>query len=176
MGSTAEVVANQARVWEKLRESRFFLTLMRDYEGDPEKFGFCLSAFLSAFRSIAYRLARYTKITQGVQARNGLMALLGSQPDIAFLTQARNVEVHEDGVVISRMFSYSFADSDPERWRSRWDPWPNRWESRPGPPQVQLRHRWWQFANRTAQDLVDLCSACLNETEEIVRQTLASTP
>lgn len=176
MSSTAGVAANEARIREKVRESRFFLTLMRDYEGDPEKFGFCLSAFLSAFRSIAYQLVRYTKTTRGAEAKNTLMKLLSSRPNIDFLKRARDVEVHADGVVILRAFSFSVSDTMPERWRSRWDPKPGRWELRSRPAHVQLRHQGWQFADHAAHDLIELCRDSLNELEEIVRQSLAIPP
>lgn len=176
MGSTRGVEANQGRVWEKVRESRFFLTLMTDHEGEPEKFGFCLSAFLSAFRSIAYQLIRYTKITRGQQAKEGLKGLLDSRPNIDFLKQARDVEVHQDGVTILRTFSFPVSEAIPERWRSRWDPKPGRWDSRSAPARTQLRHRGWQFADHTAHDVIGLCSHSMDEVEEIVRQTLAIPP
>jgi len=51
------------RVFDKVRECRFFLARMADYESaeDIENFLFCLSAFLSAFRSIAYKLYGVTE-------------------------------------------------------------------------------------------------------------------
>jgi hypothetical protein len=176
MGSTGGVAANQARVWEKVRESRFFLTLMMHYEGEPEKFGFCLSAFLSGFRSIAYRLMRFTAMTRGRRDMEALKKRLDSRRDIDFLRGARDVEVHGDGVVILRAFSFSVSDSIPERWWSRWNPKPSRWESRSAPAQVELRHRGWQFGDHAVRNVIELCRHSLDEVEEIVRQTLAIAP
>jgi hypothetical protein len=60
-------------ILEKVRECRFFLARMADYERIPEleDFLFCLSAFLSAFRSIGNRLQgvagkKYDKQAKGV--------------------------------------------------------------------------------------------------------------
>ena len=55
------------RVHKKLAEAHYFLRLLRDQEprigGDKDAFDFLLSAFLSAGRSVDYRLRREHKAT-----------------------------------------------------------------------------------------------------------------
>jgi len=54
---------NPDRIVEKIYECRYFLALMADYEEklDAEKLLYCLSAFLSAFRTSAFRLYGVTE-------------------------------------------------------------------------------------------------------------------
>jgi len=86
---------------KKLREAHFFLRKMRERVamafGDHEEFDFLLSGFLSAGRSLDYRLRhtvlgyaafRATWDTQLTQAEAAL---------IKFLVDDRNFEVHEAG-------------------------------------------------------------------------------
>ncbi len=83
----------------KLHEGRFFLSLMADYEKtDPEKFSFCVSAFLCAFRSVQYRLLGVVKKQYGPVARNTIKQKLDAHTEIKFLTDRRDLEIHGDGV------------------------------------------------------------------------------
>lgn len=69
-----EKAKNPDRVFEKARESRFFLERMAEYEKalDIEKFLYYLSAFLSAFRTTAYRLYGVTEDRSGKPASGSL--------------------------------------------------------------------------------------------------------
>jgi hypothetical protein len=90
------------RVNKKLAEAHYFLRLLRDQEprigGDKNAFDFLLSAFLSAARSVDYRLRdehkatyepwRKTWDTRLTLAENGL---------IKFMTVNREEEFHDSG-------------------------------------------------------------------------------
>ena len=90
------------RIDKKLREAHFFLGKMLERAqmafGDHEEFDFYLSAFLSAGRSVDYRL-RHEQGGTYVTFRAGWDSTL-SQDDqrlVKFLVDDRNVEVHESG-------------------------------------------------------------------------------
>jgi hypothetical protein len=89
-------------IFEKVRESRFFLARMADYERIPELEGFlfCLSAFLSSFRSIGNRLQGVAGRKHDKQARRSLTLQMENHPRIGFLFDVRDVEVHGDGTTI----------------------------------------------------------------------------
>jgi hypothetical protein len=90
------------RIDKKLREARFFLRKMGERAqiafGEHEEFDFYLSAFLSAGRSVDYRL-RHEQGAAYVTFRAGWEKTLS--PDDQCLVKAlvddRNVDVHESG-------------------------------------------------------------------------------
>ncbi len=63
---------NPERVVDKVRECQFFLVQMADCEQDldTDKFLYCLSAFLSAFRTISFRLYGVAENRLGKDAKN----------------------------------------------------------------------------------------------------------
>jgi hypothetical protein len=87
-------------VEKKLREARFFLNEMIERErmafGDGERFDFYLSAFLSAGRTVDYRLRHqqtaYPTWRTAWDTRNP-----AQQGLIKFMVDDRNIEVHESG-------------------------------------------------------------------------------
>jgi hypothetical protein len=93
---------NIDRVEKKLREARFFLTKMREHErmafSDKEPFDFYLSAFLSAARTVDYRL-RHEKAGIYTSWRTIWDASLAVTEKnlIKFLVDDRNDEVHASG-------------------------------------------------------------------------------
>jgi hypothetical protein len=93
---------NIQNVEKKLREARFFLDKMREYEcgasPDTEPFEFYLSAFLSAGRSVDYRLRHEQKEAYPTW-RTWWDTLLGDPERrlIKFMVDDRNVEVHASG-------------------------------------------------------------------------------
>src|SRR6267378_908698 len=93
---------NPERVLDKVRECRFFLVQMADYEEllDSEKFLFCLSAFMSAFR-----LYGVTENRLGEAAKHRLKHQLHGHSEINFLILRTNVELHEDGAVVFQRFT-----------------------------------------------------------------------
>jgi hypothetical protein len=91
-----------SRVHKKLAEAQFFLGKMEDQErriiGDREPFDYYLSAFLSAARTVDYRL-RHEQATTYPAWRTTWDARLAPEEDslIKFMIDDRNVEVHESG-------------------------------------------------------------------------------
>ena len=87
---------------KKLREARFFFDRMKDQEsrafGDKEPFDFYLSAFLSAARTVDWRLRHQHKAAYEPW-REEWDATLTAQEDrlIKFMVDDRNLEVHESG-------------------------------------------------------------------------------
>lgn len=86
---------------KKLREARFFLKKMAERAamafGEHEEFDFHLSAFLSAGRSVDYRL-RHTSQTYPAFRAAWNQSLSADETDlIKFMVDDRNVEVHEAG-------------------------------------------------------------------------------
>src|SRR5258707_431645 len=87
---------------KKLREARFFLSKMADQErlafGDKEPFDFFLSAFLSAGRSVDYRLIHEQGMLYRTWRKAWDAALSPSNAGlIKFLVDDRNLEVHASG-------------------------------------------------------------------------------
>jgi hypothetical protein len=91
-----------SRVHKKLAEADFFLDKMREQEqrlvGDREPFDYYLSAFLSAGRTVDYRLRHEHKAIYEPW-RTAWNATLSAADDglIKFMVNDRNVEVHESG-------------------------------------------------------------------------------
>ena len=89
-------------VRKKLREARFFLGKMTEREqkafGDHEEFDFYLSAFLSAGRTVDYRL-RHEQENPYRTFRDGWDKSLSphEQQLMKFMVDDRNFEVHESG-------------------------------------------------------------------------------
>jgi hypothetical protein len=86
---------------KKLREAEFFLTKMREQEdrpfGDKEPFDFYLSAFLSAARSVDYRLRYEQKATYKPWREQWNGAHREEDALIKFFVGDRRIEVHESG-------------------------------------------------------------------------------
>jgi hypothetical protein len=153
---------NPDRVLDKVREARFFLVQMASYEQalDTEKFLYCLSAFMSAFRTIAFRLYGVTENIKGAGAKRILKDQLHSHWEIKFLIERTNVELHEDGVVVFQRYTAQASSPEPSRWRreSRYDA--NRFRSHFGSrysEAVIIRQAaGWQFAG-SSKNLIELC-------------------
>jgi hypothetical protein len=90
------------RVQDKLAEAQFFLDKMTKQEprvvGDRRPFDYYLSAFLSAGRTIDYRL-RHEQSKLYAPWRSAWDAKLTPQEDalIKFMVDDRNKEIHESG-------------------------------------------------------------------------------
>jgi hypothetical protein len=173
-----------AKTWEsvqqKLREARFFLVLMADHEQAlaTEGFFFGVSAFLSAFRSIAYKLYGVTENKLGKQAKVDLMRDLHTHPLIGFLIESSNTEVHSDGVRLWQRYTIHYEERIPSRWGSRFIRKP-RFASRFKTPykglKVSYRAIDWQFEERPT-NLIELCHDALDAIEEFARQVLNAEP
>jgi hypothetical protein len=90
------------RVEKKLRETNFFLSKLVDRQkrafGDREPFDFYLSAFLSAARTVDYRLRHEQGAAYEPWREKWDLTLTPEQSAlIEFLIKDRNVEVHARG-------------------------------------------------------------------------------
>lgn len=90
-------------VKKKVREAAFFLSKLQEQSrlafGDHERFDYYLSAFLSAARSVDYRLrhghgTKYTAFRENIWDPGLAPA---EQRLLKFMTDDRNLEVHEAG-------------------------------------------------------------------------------
>lgn len=142
---------------------------MADYErlAEIENFLFCLSAFLSAFGSIRYRILGVETEAHGETAMCVLEQKLNDHPRIGFLSKLRNVEVHRDGVTIWPL--YHLADYT---------------KSTPGPLELhffptipnQVRVIGFRFGGHPPdQNLIEFCHDALNDFEEIFRRHVPKT-
>jgi hypothetical protein len=170
---------NPQGVVDKMSECRFFLVLMADYErgGETQKFLHCLSAFLSSFRSIAYRLYGVTEAQRGKAAKIALRDQLHAHPKIGFLIGRSNVEIHEDGVKVWQRYNVSVGDSIRTKWPPRWsrrtERWPPRFEPRfRQTVQTQVTVVDWQFEGYHS-NLIELCHDALNEMEHFMRENIS---
>ena len=169
---------NPDRVFDKVRECRFFLEQMAMHDGahDIDKFLYSLSAFLSAFRTVAYRLYGVTENRKGKSASRAVQDQLHTHAEIGFLIQRSNVEAHEDGVLVYPRFTVRVTASIPNRWKSKWAPntskWQSRFTSRYDDVVGVRRAPGWQFAGNP-KNVADLCSDALTSMEECARSSLS---
>lgn len=94
------------RIPEKVRECHFFLDLMASSESGAnvnEEFLFYYSAFLCGFRTLAYRLGGVIKKREGSSGAKAFWHELDDDRDIAFVTRARDLEVHGNGFTVWSM-------------------------------------------------------------------------
>lgn len=171
---------NPERVLDKVRECRFFLVHMDYYEKalDTEKFLYCLSAFMSAFRTIVFRLYGVTENRLGKAAEHRLKDQLYSHSEINFLIARTNVELHEDGVVVFQRFTVHASDPVPsvaDRFGRDADRFGSRFGSRYGDGVVVRRAVGWQFAENS-KNLIELCHDALEAMEGFIRQVLTTDP
>lgn len=172
---------NPDRVLDKAREARFFLVQMADYEQalDTEKFLYCLSAFMSAFRTVAFRLYGVTENLKGTGAKQTLKDQLHGHPEIKFLIERTNVELHEDGAVVFQRYTMQVSDPEPVRWRRDTSRDSNRFRSRFGSRYSEAvivrQAAGWQFAG-SSKNLIELCHDGIEAMEGFITQVLATGP
>lgn len=144
-----------ARVFEKVRECHFFLVLMTQHEDadDPERFLFCVSAFLCSFRSIAYKLYGVVEARDGKSAMRALETKLDSNRDINFLRNSRDLEVHGNSVKLWQRFRVSVSDS-----------------MRGSRGSYTSQSVDWEFSLYPNRNLIELCLSALAQMECVVRE------
>lgn len=165
-------------VFAKLNECKFFLGLMGEYRQKieterqqrlPAEFLYYISAYLSAFRSTAYRLIDVVRHRDASKGR-ALGRQLRSHSDIECIRDISNLEMHGDGVVIWPRFKIVLPPSAPEprsRYGSRFGGRYNRWNE----AGVIVQVIDWRFSTRP-ENLVDLCDRALGELEKLVSQSV----
>lgn len=170
---------NPDRVLDKVREARFFLVQMAGYEQalDTEKFLYCLSAFMSAFRTIAFRLYGVTENIRGAGAKRILKDQLYGHWEIKFLLERTNVELHEDGVVVFQRYTAQVSSPEPSRWtwgaRLDVNRFRSHFGSRYSEAVIVRRAAGWQFAG-SSKNLIELCHDGVEAMEGFIRQVLAA--
>jgi len=174
---------NPDRIADKARECRFFLVQMAEHEErmDIEKFLYCLSAFLSAFRSTIYRSFGVAQTRKGNAAARKFRDDLYKNADIQFLKDTTDLEVHGDGAKVWQEYRVSLTGPTPGRWgRSggRWGEPKNegrlssRYSSTGGMTQVLREPAGWRFDGHP-KNLVELCHDALEAVEAAVRTILS---
>jgi len=89
-------------VLQKVAACRFFLRGMEEHgrcEQPPEEFGFLLSAFLSALKSIEY-LTPQVNPSRRKQIEAAIEQLRVVRPELNFLLNAGDAEIHRKGVEV----------------------------------------------------------------------------
>jgi hypothetical protein len=173
---------NPDRVTEKVRECRFFALQMAEYEKakDIEKFIYCLSAFLCAFRTIVGRLIGVVETVSGKESKKKLWSRLQSERDIWFLKDVTDLEVHGDGPtvwpkytvhVLSSVRESHYRGRPRQRFASRFE---GRFHPRVESQHVDVQIENWQFEGHP-KNLIELCRDSLGELEAIVRKELPGT-
>ncbi len=173
MAQREKLVVPAERLPNKMRECAFFLGCMEQHLQEPEVFGYYLSAFLSALKSIEY-LTR----SVGKDAAKKVKALRQNNRGLDFLFDARDVEVHREGVAITMTIGSRIKPPETvfRLPRSRFE---TRYESRFGSRFVP---RWvdpvyqplfsygytWQFADYPGRDIIALGRDCLAELKKTV--------
>src|SRR5258708_8627018 len=172
---------NPDRIVDKIYECRYFLSLMADHEEklDTEKFLFCLSAFLSAFRTAAFRLYGVTEHRLGKPASRALQTQVRSHSEIGFLLDRTNVEVHQDGVVVHQLYRKELIAEASSRWGPRTVGEPSRWRSlnrsRYGEAVMARRAAGWQFAGNP-KNLIELCKDALEAMQGFIVPVIVTAP
>ena len=166
--------SNSAGVRQKQRESRYFLAQMREHENAPdqETFLFTTSAFMSAFRTVANRLCGVRKTTSGTAAGRALMSKLRQEPQVGFLIDRTNLELHGDGAVVLRRYVVERIPGHGRRGRplSRFEPRESRrWPDVHGV--VVRRADGWQFIENP-KNLIVFCTEALGTMDTVVDEIL----
>ena len=111
---------------KKLREASFFLAEMAEREGSSrldkeEEFGYCLSAFLSAARSVSFVLRKENPLTYEAHSQAWLLSLeRDTRVMVDFMRDQRNAAVKEGTVASTQNVEHVPASiADRSRSRSR---------------------------------------------------------
>ena len=170
---------NPESIVQKIYECRFFLVRMAEHEltSDNEKFLFCLSAFLSSFRTCAYRCYGVTEHKRGKPASRDLRFQLRDHPEIGFLLSRTNVEVHEDGVVVQQLYRTEVVETTSPHWPSRTAPESSRWrslnKSRYGDAVIVRHALGWRFEGNP-KNLIELCHDALEAMRKFAVPVIVS--
>ena len=161
-------------ITEKIGECSFFLSQMAEHESrnDVKKYGYCLSAFLSAFRTTIYRLTGVVRATRDKAASDALQVSLESAHDIRFLKDATNLEVHGDG---PKLWQVRIASrSDKSRFTSRFGRHSSRFNTRPVADTTREEIGFIQFAKHPTE-IGRLCLDALEQLKQMAERELQVT-
>jgi hypothetical protein len=171
------------RVFRKIDECNFFLEQMQERQQNENQFSFCLSAFLTALASVAWFIPMAESDPGRRRRLKGQIARLEqTHPDLTYLLNARDAEVHREGVAIRVRFGMKFPTTatgfrfprsrlTSRRFEGRFAV--SRFERPRSPLSVSLHRDTWRFEDRPIGDIVNICAACLNLLSATVRQAFA---
>jgi hypothetical protein len=172
------VPVDPGRVLKKFRECGFFLQMMEQREQNEDEFGFCLSAFLTALKSLSDLIPMADR-EHKVQLRESIEIIKDDNPDLKYLLGARDAEVHRDGVTLQLSLSTSVRTiRDDSRFaRSRLQPRPIgrfhhvRLQSRYGQPHYETVYRHsWRFKDYPVHNITDMSRGCLDSFNPLIEQ------
>jgi hypothetical protein len=139
---------------------------------DHEKFLFNVSAFMSAFRTVAYRLYGVTEKKGGKAAKEALEYRVQNCAQVDFLISRTNLEMHGDGTVVLRKYMLKKIPGQiGRRPRTRFE---SREKSRwPNVHGVRVRQTdGWQFIENP-QNLIVFCTEALAAMDTVVEEILS---
>jgi hypothetical protein len=163
--------AKLQRISEKLDACQILLGHMVDSRSEWLKFGIYLSAFLSAYREIFWRLIRTAKGTPcELQIEDSVEQFYRDNPTVGFLKNARDIETHEFGIEYFRNFAFSMSYLP----KSRFAPHPSDTTdiAYSRYPAVREFHEFLAFKGHPQEDMIEFCAAGLDQAREFVYQTL----
>lgn len=168
----------------KIKEARFFLSEMHARRRDPSAFVHLLSAFLTAARSVAQYAREETLGKAGGQKWYESWVDKNRFPDVAFLKDQRDVNVHAKPVAPKPIFKVEarttlhisgaadyrvrFLDEqgNPVEVAAPPPPPPVPKPEAPAPAEPEVRY---EFAGRPGQDVLALCESYLKHLEAMVQ-------
>ena len=159
---------------KKLREARFFLGRMSEAEKlarlDKEDFGFYLSAFLLAGRSVIGFFHAKENRQYRRWFRDWRMARAGSERKLLNdMTRQRDLEVHEQGADVQSVIEH-VPVSEVEFGNQSHPAYGISWAGPPGvpPPTIGKKVRYFQIGG-TREQAVETCKRYLQLLDKLVR-------
>jgi hypothetical protein len=175
------------RVFRKIAECHFFLREMERrerYQSErPEEFGYNLSAFLSALRSVEW-FGRLVVSKRSSEIANRIGQLRQETHELDYLLNAGDAEVHREGVSVILTLaspvgpprdSFTFPSRRPGR----------KVQGRSDPPPCEPPSAWlyrppdayrWSFEDTRARAVVQACRIALEVLERLPRDELELPP
>lgn len=170
---------------QKLKEAWYFLGQMHASVRDPHAFVHCLSAFLSASRSVAQYALKEAQAKSGGQAWYDGEVQAAKRPQMSFFKDERDVNIHAKPVGPKAVFTVEahitlhiggaadyrvrFLNDQGQPVEITSQPPEPEHSAAPAPPAKQPELRY-EFADRPGDDLLVLCEQYLKELETLVKR------
>jgi len=167
----------------KLREAAFFLRLLTIEEGstvlnDHDAFGFYLSAFLSAARSVTWVLQKEAGVGQDIYDPWYTAWEARQSPDhrdlLTFMNKQRVAEIHKLGATTTSAIEMVAVSTVSRGARPNHPAYGFTWSSPPGVPEATVGIVTYMFEQRG--NVVQVCSRYLGVLVELVRDFRDSPP
>ena len=165
------MIKRDYRTRYKLDEAAYFLDKMKRYYDSWTEFGYYLSAFLSASRSVFYFMhAEYCKV-QGFkqwEKKNIISSKIFIDPDLEFLKSKRSENIHQKNVSMKATMKIpiSFKPSIEElrELRSKNLPTPSQQMVRGSPTRINT-----YFQDKEDVEVLDFCVSVHQKIVSLVR-------